>query len=66
MKNQQFVNRIKGRIYNKIVELDFLNGIPIRYRVLNEGKHLWNHSSDLYESDFDEILDVNIVPLNQK
>lgn len=49
-----------------MVELDFLNGIPIRYRVLNEGKHLWNHSSDLYESDFDEILDRKIVPLNQK
>lgn len=66
MKNLKFVNRIKGRIYNKIVELDVLNGVPIRYRVLNEGNHLWYRSSDLYESDFDEILDVNIVPLNQK
>ena len=66
MKNLKFVNRIKGRIYNKIVELDVLNGVPIKYRVLNEGNHLWCHSSDLYESDFDEILDVNIVPLNQK
>ena len=66
MKNTKFVNRIKGRIYNKIIELDVLNGVPIRYRVLNEGNHLWCHSNDLYESDFDEILDVNIVPLNQK